>query len=663
MDSTRHVLVGLFFLVVVSLSASAAQCGGNVSCNCGDFLIESSNLSADIACTGTGPSTRNGLIIGASNVSLDCRGHRIYTTHPDDYQNYDGIEFSQSVEPENVVIRNCVIESFGTGFYVIDTVNSTFENNTIINTTQRGFYVTRTTNSSFANNTLLLNAGADGFIYSADTANDVADSNTVNGLPAQFYGSPERPCPDDEVLVYDPGNQNISDLILFGCRNVTVRSLNASIAGSIQLLHTNDSRILDCISDDNLYGAYLRNATGNRFENFTVRRAASIGVRLSYASRTLIEDSVFVDCSSYGTYLFGSDDVRIENATYTGYGSAGVRARSSRNGVLASSTLANGSGASTDGFETESFAENWTLTANSIIGNSGWALYLKNAGDSNLTNNTVEHVSGRGGLYLQGDYVLSIDATNTINDKPIAYYDGVYRRCPDDQVLSFEKDNQTVSHFHLHNCSNVTVTGLNVSGLDGVYLTGGASDCRITDSESSYNYQGFVCLDGCPRTTFAGNLACNNSVEGFAMEDTNDSNLTGNTACGNGDYGYYLDGIYGSVIEDNTARFNANAMAVYGYNNSILRNTFENNSQGLSSSAGAGTPLNNTLYYNTLCYNGDADISGSPYLEGDNNICDTADGYNDTGAVNCTHSCAAGVEFSFPDFYTGWNLISLYLTP
>ncbi|PKP54345.1 MAG: hypothetical protein CVT90_01745, partial [Candidatus Altiarchaeales archaeon HGW-Altiarchaeales-3] len=125
------------------------------------------------------------------------------------------------------------------------------------------------------------------------------------------------------------------------------------------------------------------------------------------------------------------------------------------------------------------------------------------------------------------------------------------------------------------------------------------------------------------------------------------SNLIINNTANSNSYGIYLYSSSENILSDNTGNLNK----YYGIylqsssNNAIVNNAAVNN-QGhglyISTSDGTGNIINsNTLCNNNQYGGGYYDIYDADNNTGEDNTCDTAHNWNDTGAVGCTFSCVA----------------------
>jgi len=148
------------------------------------------------------------------------------------------------------------------------------------------------------------------------------------------------------------------------------------------------------------------------------------------------------------------------------------------------------------------------------------------------------------------------------------------------------------------NNNNLTNNTANLNNY-GIYLYF-SSNNNIDNNTANLNNGYGICLDSSP----------------------NNNNLTNNTANSN-DYGIFLTDVDQNNLSGNTVRYN-NWDGVYilatSTNNTINNNMMCDNNQG------AGT-----------CY----DISDLDTNTGDNNTCNTTNGWKDTGTTGCTYVCGS----------------------
>ncbi len=119
--------------------------------------------------------------------------------------------------------------------------------------------------------------------------------------------------------------------------------------------------------------------------------------------------------------------------------------------------------------------------------NTAYGSYLSSSVNNTFRNTSILRGRVRG-LWVADEYVNDIDASNTINGKPVKYFDGVYNPCPDNQLLDY---GTAYSHLSLIGCDNVTVK-MTADDLIFLYRT---NNSRILDSNSTNAYYGVYMLN------------------------------------------------------------------------------------------------------------------------------------------------------------------------
>ncbi|MFC1705017.1 LamG-like jellyroll fold domain-containing protein, partial [Nanoarchaeota archaeon] len=103
------------------------NCSNNVTIyklDCGDTITEDTNLTEDLTnCAG------DGLVIGADNITLDCKGYSIMG----DLSGVTDYGIDNSAGYDNITVKNCNISKFYDGIHHINSGNHTVVNNTFFN--------------------------------------------------------------------------------------------------------------------------------------------------------------------------------------------------------------------------------------------------------------------------------------------------------------------------------------------------------------------------------------------------------------------------------------------------------------------------------------------------------------------------------------------------
>ncbi len=122
---------GLLAFVIFSLSPALDRVANAATVTCGQVITQDTILDADV-----GPCSGNGIIIGASNITLDLGGHRVFgdpstptrpeLNHPGaDPSNFNGILITRPYR--NVTIRNGSVIGFADGVTVFHSSRNLLE--------------------------------------------------------------------------------------------------------------------------------------------------------------------------------------------------------------------------------------------------------------------------------------------------------------------------------------------------------------------------------------------------------------------------------------------------------------------------------------------------------------------------------------------------------
>jgi len=139
-----------------------------------------------------GPCPRDGLVIGANGVVLNCAGHSISARarNTEAGINLAGIS--------GVTVENCNITGFQYGFLLTDSSNNTLTGNGADGSTSAGFFLDSSDNNTFMgntanNNTLTMNTassnGVDGFYLYGSSNNTLTGNTANNNLDYGYYDS------------------------------------------------------------------------------------------------------------------------------------------------------------------------------------------------------------------------------------------------------------------------------------------------------------------------------------------------------------------------------------------------------------------------------------------------------------------------------------------
>jgi parallel beta-helix repeat protein len=240
-----------------------------------------------------------------------------------------------------------------------------------------------------------------------------------------------------------------------------------------------------------------------------------------------------------------------------------------------------------------------TLSGNTLTNNE-YGIYIRasynNVLRNNSMNNNKHNFMIRGG-YLsdkKNGYTNDIDASNTVDRKPIIYWVNQQdRTVPSDAgcVALISCTNITVQNLNLANnrdgvllvsTTDSTVTKNYVTNtVNGIYIYGSSSN-TISENNITDNNNGIYAQDS-SNNTISGNNVDNNQ-EGIVIQGSSDNNINRNTVNNNNETGINLYDSRGSDVIENTITANNG----YGIrlrsdssNNFVSENYIANNSIGI----------------------------------------------------------------------------------
>jgi parallel beta-helix repeat protein len=312
---------------------------------CGKYVSSSINLTDDlIMLNGSTECSQHGLIINASDITIDCRDYNITGT-----DNGYGI-YSNGFS--NATIINCSLISFTHGIHLESSYNNLIYYNNFISNTLHAY--ADNPNSSFNttvggeprgnywDNTAQLmifdsdadNYGDFGQQYPYNSTNggkvtvNVTDWGPVaSQLDSDNDGSPDTedcapldntilaPRNDIQILTNATlcaGTYNINDEVLtgvirFGADNLELSCNNAILVGNklgsgIYDSYDNNT-IKDCIVSDYYYGIRLSQADNTNLTNLSVKNTDYAGIALFNSSNCSLTDITARDNSNIGVWL------------------------------------------------------------------------------------------------------------------------------------------------------------------------------------------------------------------------------------------------------------------------------------------------------------------------------------------------------------------------
>jgi len=328
-------------------------------------------------------------------------------------------------------------------------------------------------------------------------------------------------CSDNDygIYLYKVGNSTIANNV---CSNNSC---------GIYLLNVENITVNDNICSDNGRGIFLNGqwdgtCNDNNLKRNTCSRNYWYGIRLSYSDNNELDKNTCDSNGEEGIYLMSSDNNQIFDSRCNFNDDSGILLRSSHGNTIENNNCSNNQ----EGIDIHD--SNINTIANNTCHNNYWTdIHLSWTSHSTLFNN--EMVGS--GIYISGNFIEnwnthSIDNSNTVNGRPLAYWKNVTgMRMPN-----------AVGQVILVNCSAVIVENQNLSNLTkGIILIDSSSNIISYNNFNSNNNYG-IYLKNSNNNIISNNICKYNRENGIYLKGSNDNEIFNNTFISNIDEGVYL---------------------------------------------------------------------------------------------------------------------------
>jgi parallel beta-helix repeat protein len=358
-----------------------------------------------------------------------------------------------------------------------------------------------------------------------------------------------------------------ADGITFDCDGFTIGGdgdsdgygiwLNSSLGGS------NNTVIKDCTNVSYFnYGLYLYHSYNSTLTNITALYNQYYGIEISNSGNHTIENVTVLYNSERGIDLFSSVNNNISDimASENDYG---IYLQESHNNTISNITTS-------ENYKRGLYlreSHNNTISNITASNNQWHGVYIYGSTNNILRNVSITTEGNQGGLYVEGSpaYRNDIDHTVTVDGKPVQYFDGYYKTCPDDEILDY---NDTYSQITLVTCENVTLRN---TTADSVYLFY-THNSRISNTNSSYSYDG-ISIRNSDNNTLTNITASNNSQSGLYLYYSNNTILTNIVASNNSYHGLHISSSHNNTFTNVTANYNiGRGLSISSADNNTLTN-------------------------------------------------------------------------------------------
>ena len=298
-------------------------------------------------------------------------------------------------------------------------------------------------------------------------------------------------------------------------------------------------------------------------------------------------DGTIIDGDWSGIVIHATADwVNITGFTVTD-GFIGVNLNNVENCRVANNKIQNNNVGISVGYSKDN------IISNNIVSSNGLGIDHRTSSDTTITSNEMIE----NGIYISGDLLEhwnthTIDASNTVNGKPVHYWkDVVGGTVPlgAGQVI-------------LANCTDVVVENQNVSSTTIGIELGFSSENTIANNTASLDYRGIV-LHHSERNTIINNTVSGNGVGiylwvsvnnavinntvssnegGINVNVESDNNTVADNIASNNEDGIQLESPNGITVVNNIVSNNTRGIVLrYSNNNMVANNTAPNNRLGI----------------------------------------------------------------------------------
>ena len=624
------VLIAFLVVLCFSGTANAKNCGGAITCDCGDTVTSDYTLEADLDCAGLG------LIVGADGIHIDGNGHAITGT---------GGEFSRGIDnnkgKDYVTISNLTIVGFETGIYLYGAANhNNIRDNSIV-ANRFGIALTDSNDNEITYNYIYNND--DGIRVSGGSSNTIRrntiDINTHYGIhlghSASTSGntvSSNAVCGNvEEDIVVSPsstGNHgnNFCDNLNAAAGNSITCSKSCDERGCVADAHPTtlftcgDTVTESCTFNFDLYcrgsdglkvgadgitidgngyrlinsysppGWYVRGIGNSGYDNGTVKdltiKKFYRGIYLyNHADGNKIKGCT-IDDNNYGVYISNSKNNQLlpiirkplpPKYNYIVNNGRGIYLSNADDNLISDSYV---NGNRVEGISVYTSDDN--RIEDSLINDNGYGIYISRSADNRIEDNMIKN-NGDDGIYMRysGDNIVSDNQITQNNMHGINLYSSSDNTITDNSANSNDGKGISLNHFSDNNI--LTDNSANSNDDAGIYLD--QSDNNVlTDNIANWNKYGFV-LYNASKNTLTGNTANSNDYLGIHLYHSSNNNNIINNQIGNSVYqhGVYIEHSNNTLIQDNEISKNDDygLYFVYANNNTVTNNTINDNDYGI----------------------------------------------------------------------------------
>jgi parallel beta-helix repeat protein len=287
-------------------------------------------------------------------------------------------------------------------------------------------------------------------------------------------------------------------------------------------------------------------------------------------------DNIVVDGAGYtvqgagggdGITLSGRSNVTIKNIEVKKFG-WGIMLDASSNNSIQGNTITN----SYSGIGLFDFSSYNIIQGNNITANNGEGIALIRSSNNTLRGNSMTNnkynfeVESVGGTAIVSDFLNDLDASNTVDGKPVYYW-------VEKQDVEVPLD---AGYVALVNCTNITVQNLSlINNVEGLLLVS-TTDSTISQNSITNNELGIDLVYSSNNDIHGNNITANNG-EGIDLSYSSNNSIAENSITNNNGYGISFYWSSYNSISGNNITNNMGGISLSPSNNVLRDNFIANN--------------------------------------------------------------------------------------
>jgi parallel beta-helix repeat protein len=347
-------------------------------------------------------------------------------------------------------------------------------------------------------------------------------------------------------------------------------------------------RIINCLLSQGWNGIHLINVTNGEISNNTVVNNSESGIFLENSEKCILSGNTIINNSEHGILLHDhSENNILSRNTVINNSKHGIKSWNSGNNNLTRNTVTNNRWT---GISSGSNSGNNIISGNLIVNNNP-GIFLYWSGNNTILDNVL--INNRGGLLIDNlrpleDYLQAIVTNNSVNDKPLVYWQNITGGTVPSgagQIFLVNSDFVEVTGQSAEGVQGAFCTNLNIhnnsisNGIRGIMLSN-STNSILTNNTVTNSWDGISIEYYSKNNTLSYNTVTNNEY-GISIEWESENNtLANNIVVNNSGDGIKLDTVWFNTFSDNIVSNNSQ-FGIHSYvslNSTFSGNTVANNS-------------------------------------------------------------------------------------